>query len=384
VAGERPVFITAGWGREPLYAYAAAAVFSLAGDMVLGMRLTTVMFSMIFLAVAYVTAHRLFNRAIALMTLAWLAGGFWPLMTSRAGERNICWRCSRPSRFMCSACPCRRRGLGLGRRCLGVTLWTYQSSRVMPLVFVAFGVYLAVTQRSTLRTNWKGMVVFLLIGLLVASPLLAYVATHPGAETGDFKTQSLSALQQGDVRPMIAAALGALGLFTVRGELYWLHNIPGRPILDWLSGILFYLGLIATIWRWKHAEYALILLWLAIGLVPAMVTDPPSHHRMANVMAAAYTLPALGADWIGRALHTQRHAVYALVMVALLAFTGLITARDWFGIWAVSPEVKDLRFSPLAQLSRDLDRDPGHFAVVVAGTYIEDRAVGASCVDEAT
>jgi hypothetical protein len=242
----------------------------------------------------------------------------------------------------------------------------------MPLVFVAFGVYLAVTQRSTLRTNWKGMVVFLLIGLLVASPLLAYVATHPGAETGDFKTQSLSALQQGDVRPMIAAVLGALGLFTVRGELYWLHNIPGRPILDGLSGILFYLGFIATIWRWKRAEYALILLWLAIGLVPAMVTDPPSHHRMANVMAAAYMLPALGADWIGRMLHAQRHAVYALVMAALLAFTGLNTARDWFGIWAVSPEVKDLRFAPLAQLSRDLDRDPDTSPVVVAGTYIED------------
>ncbi len=374
VAGERPVFITAGWGREPLYAYAAAAVFSLAGDMVLGMRLTTVMFSMIFLAVAYVTAQRLFNRAIALMTLAWLAGGFWPLMTSRAGERNILL-----ALFTALTVYAFQRALSGGRGswvwagvALGVTLWTYQSSRAMPLVFVAFGVYLAVMQRSTLRTNWKGMVVFLLVGLLIASPLLAYLATHPGAETGDFKTQSLSALQHGDVRPMISAVLGTLELFTVRGEVYWLHNIPGRPILDWLSGILFYLGLIATIWRWKRAEYALVLLWLAIGLVPAMVTDPPSHHRMANVMAAAYMLPALGADWIGRALHAQRRAVYALAIAALLTFTGLMTIHDWFGIWAVSPEVKDLRFAPLAQLSRDLDRDPDTSPVVVAGTYIED------------
>src|SRR5512135_3120239 len=50
-AGDRPIFITAGWGREPVYAYAAAAVFSLVGDMALSMRLTTVMFSMVLLAV---------------------------------------------------------------------------------------------------------------------------------------------------------------------------------------------------------------------------------------------------------------------------------------------------------------------------------------------
>jgi 4-amino-4-deoxy-L-arabinose transferase-like glycosyltransferase len=381
MAGERPIFITAGWGREPLYAYAAAAVVSLVGDMVLGMRLTTVMFSMVFLAVAYVTARQLFNRAIALMTLGWLVGGFWPLMTSRAGERNILL-----ALFATFTVYLFHRALSGGRWnwaragvALGVTLWTYQSSRVMPFVFVAFAVYLAVTQRAVLRTNWKGIVVFLLVGLLVASPLLAYLATHPGAETGDFKTQSLQALQQGDWRPMISAALGTLGLFTVRGEVYWLHNIPGRPILDWLGGILFYVGLVAAILRWRRAEYALILLWLAVGLAPAMITDPPSHHRMANVMAAAYMLPALGADWIAHKLdasrftfHPSRFTLYAWVVMALLAWTATTTAHDFFGVWAVSPEVQDLRFAPLAQLSRDLDRDPDTSPVVVAGAYIED------------
>src|SRR3989304_5215866 len=39
-AGERPICSTAGWGREPVYAYAAAFVVSPTGDMVLGMRLT--------------------------------------------------------------------------------------------------------------------------------------------------------------------------------------------------------------------------------------------------------------------------------------------------------------------------------------------------------
>ena len=213
---------------------------------------------------------------------------------------------------------------------------------------------------------------FLLVGVLIASPLLVYLATHPGVETGDFKTQSLQALLQGDWHPMISAALGTLGLFTVRGEIYWLHNIPGRPILDWLSGILFYVGLVVAVLRWRRAEYALILLWLAIGLVPAMITDPPSHHRMANVMSAAYVLPALGADWIGQTLHGRRSIVYALALVTLLTWTGATTARDFFGVWAVSPAVKDLRFAPLAQLSRDLDRNPDASPVVVAGTYIED------------
>lgn len=374
VAGERPIFITAGWGREPVYAYAAAAVVSIVGDMALGLRLTSVMFSMVLLAVAYVTALRLFNRAVALMALGWLAVSFWPLMTSRAGERNILL-----ALFTTLTVYGFHRALSSSRwswvwsgMALGVTLWTYQSSRVMPFVFVAFAVYLAVVQRTAFRANWKGVVVFLLVGVLIASPLFVYLATHPGAETGDFKTQSLGALQQGNWRPMISAALGTLGLFTVRGEIYWLHNIPARPILDWLSGILFYIGLVVAALRWKRREYALILLWLAIGLVPAMITDPPSHHRMANVLSATYMLPALGADWIGQTLHARRSIFYALALVGLLTWTGITTARDFFGVWAASPEVKDLRFAPLAQLSRDLDRNADASPVVVAGRYIED------------
>jgi 4-amino-4-deoxy-L-arabinose transferase-like glycosyltransferase len=386
LAGERPIFITAGWGREPLYVYAVAGVASLVGDMTFGMRLTTVAFSMLFLSVAYITAHRLLGRRVALMTLGWLAVSFWPLMTARAGERNILLALFTTltvylfHRALFSGLQSAVRGQvkwTLAGCAMGVTLWTYQSSRVMPLVLVVFAAYLAIFERATFRASWKGIVVFFLVGGLIASPLFAYLATHPGAETGDFKTLSLRALQQGDWHPMISAALGALGMFFVRGEIYWLHNIPGRPIFDWLSSVLCGLGLGAVIWsglirkRLSAASCVLALLWLGIGLVPAMVTDPPSHHRAANVMAVAYLLPALGADWIGRALRV-RSTLYVAAIVAVLAWTGVTTANDFFNTWAVAPEVRDLRFAKLAQLSRDLDRGLDTSPVVVAGTFIED------------
>ena len=398
MASERPIFITAGWGREPVYAYAAAGMVSLAGDMTLGMRLTSVVFSMLFLSVGYVTARSLFGRAIGLMTLAWLAIGFWPLMASRAGERNIMlalfttltiylfYRALQPN--VKSQIPNLKSAtrplkfdvwylkFGWAGLALGATLWTYQSGRITPMIFLAFAVYLAVWERDLLRARWKGIVVFLAIGLLIASPLFVYLAAHPGAETGDFKTQSLQALQQGDWKPMLSAVLGTLGLFTVRGEIYWLHNIPGRPILDWLGGVLFYVGLGVAIWwaliRQRRHEYVLLLLWLVIGLAPAMVTDPPSHHRLANVMAAAYLLPALGAEWIRRTFLARRFTIFVVAIAALLTWTGVTTARDFFGTWAIAPEVQDLHFSRLAQLSRDLDRDPDTSPVIVAGTYIED------------
>ena len=382
MAGERPVFITAGWGREPVYAYAAATMVSLAGDMVLGMRLTTVMLSMLFLVISYITASRLLGRTIGLMTLGWLTVSFWPLMTSRAGERNIML-----ALFTTLAVYLFHRALKSRRisgiryweyviagMALGATWWTYQSGRVMPLVFLLFVVYLAIRQRPQLQEKWKGILLFLVVGTLIASPLLIYLATHPGAETGDFKTQSLQALRQGNWKPMVSAALGALGLFTVRGEDYWLHNIPGRPIFDWLSGLLFYAGLGVAIWRGLSGqqEHILLLLWLSVGLMPAMITDPPSHHRMANVMAAAYMLPALGAEQIGRALHARRCTLYALATALLLVWIGTTTRYDFFNVWAVASEVQDLHFARLAQLSRDLDRDPDTSPVVVAGTYIED------------
>lgn len=389
LAGQRPIFITAGWGREPLYVYAVAGVVSLFGDMTFAMRLTTALLSMLLLAVAYVTARRLFDRTIALTALGWLAVGFWPLMTARAGERNIMLALFTTLTlylfYRALLSSQRMRDFALAGISLGVTLWTYQTSRVIPLVLLAFAIYLALFQRKMLRVRWKGVLLCFILAGLIASPLFVYLATHPGVEVGDFKTQSLQALEQGDGRPIISAALGALGMFTVHGEAYWLHNIPGRPILDAISSVLLYAGLGVTIWRWRRPGHALLLLWLAIGLAPAMITDPPSHHRAASVMAAIYLLPALGADWLALAfsslrftlsaprstLHALRFTLYVL-FAALLAWIGATTAHDYFDTWAIAPEVRDLRFAQLAQLSRDLDRSPDTSPVVVAGTYIED------------
>jgi Dolichyl-phosphate-mannose-protein mannosyltransferase len=396
LAGQRPIFITAGWGREPIYVYAVAGIVSLFGDMTFAMRLTSTLFSMLFLAVAYVSARRLFNRAIALMTLGWLAVGFWPLMTARAGERNMMLALSTTLTlylfYRALFGGQLLRDFALAGLSLGVTLWTYQTSRVIPLVLLAFAIYLALFQRKTLRVSWKGVLLCFILAGLIASPLFLYLATHPGVEVGDFKTQSLRALEQGDWRPIISAALGTLGMFTVRGEAYWLHNIPGRPILDAISSALLYVGLGVAIWRWRRPGHALLLLWLAIGLAPAMITDPPSHHRAASVMAAVYLLPALGADWLALALsslrstplaprsplsaplpslHALRSTLYVLLTV-LLAWIGVTTARDYFNVWAIAPEVRDLRFAPLAQLSRDLDRSLDTSPVVVSGVYIED------------
>lgn len=382
LAGQRPIFITAGWGREPVYVYAVAGVVSLFGDMTFAMRLTTAMFSMLFLAVAYITARRLSNRTVALMALGWLAVGFWPLMTARAGERNIMLALFTTLTlylfYRALFGGQHTREFALAGLSLGVTLWTYQTSRVIPLVLLSFAIYLALFQRKMLRVRWKGVLLCFVLAGLIASPLFVYLATHPGIEVGDFKTQSLRALQQGDWRPIISASLGTLGMFTVRGEAYWLHNIPGRPILDVISSALLYVGLAVTIWRRRRPEHALILLWLAIGLAPAMITDPPSHHRAASVMAAIYLLPALGADWLALALSSMRSTLHALrstlyvLLAALLAWIGVTTAHDYFKTWAVAPEVRDLRFAPLAQLARDLDRSPGISPVVVAGAHIED------------
>ncbi len=384
LAGERPVFITAGWGREPMYVYGVALVVSWVGDMVLGLRLTTAMFSMLFLAVAYVTARRLLGRAIAWITLGWLAVSFWPLMTSRAGERNILL-----ALFACLTIYGFDRALGHQSRAigwagvglaLGVTLWTYQSSRIMPLVLVAYAVYLAIAQRALFRAHWKGMLVGLVVGVLVTSPLLIFLVTHPGAETGDFKTHSLRALQQGDWKPIVYAMLGTLALFTVRGEIYWLHNIPGRPIFDGLGSALFYLGWLALLWSTvvkRKAQHILLLLWLSLGLIPAMMTDPPSHHRMTNVMAAVYMLPALGAQMLAqlldRRISTQAsRSMFYLAILLVLASTALTTAHDFYRVWGIAPQVQDLRFARLAQLMRELENNPDRSPVVVRGIYIED------------
>jgi len=85
--GNLQIFYPTNYGHEPLFIYAEAVFLFLFGHNSFAMRYTAVFGSMILLAGSYTLACRMFNRRVALVTLALLATLFWPLFAGRIGLR---------------------------------------------------------------------------------------------------------------------------------------------------------------------------------------------------------------------------------------------------------------------------------------------------------
>jgi len=421
VNGARALYFTVGYGREPLYDYATALLMAGTGPTILAARMTSVYFSLLMIAAVYAWARRAFGAPVALLTAAGLAIGFWPVMAGRQALRSI----ALPALFSLAVLVFWRGMLEgeKGRRgerekggqitprlpfplspplfiaagiLLGLTIYTYIPARVMWLAFPALALYLTVMghrgefgRQAAYRNGWPdarrvwvGLGITLVVALVVAAPLLSYLANNPQIEVRiDELNAPLDAAAAGDFAPLWANARGALSLFTIEGDQTWRYNIPGKPFLGPVMGVLFYAGLLVAGWlavcglgfrnrvfQKKLGFYRstgpgafLALVWLALGFAPVLVTGPGlSSTQAIGALPVLYVFPALAAYGLWTILsqmtaepitnyelritnegdRRRRSAVGGLLAVALFTTLAAQTARDYFIRWANEPEVR--------------------------------------------
>lgn len=406
--GRLAIYFPEGYGQEPLYHYLLAGMFAVGGANEFTLRLTTALLGILTVAVAYRMTRAMFGQNIALLSIAWMATSLWPVFFSRVGLRNITlplmitwatwllWSSlkfrSGPSSNLRSACA----GIAFG-----LTFYTYQGSRVFPFVFLIFGVYLAVFHRSVFARNWKGIVLFFVIASLVATPLVYYltVANPLIEERVRDLAGPLQTLRAGDPTQVLQLAQATAGMFTVHGDGVWLYNVGGRPIFpEPISGVLFYVGLLVTLWRWRKPAYALVLVWLPVSLIPATVTWPaPDFVRVLGVLPVVFIFPAIAIETIAEALNHLIHpdmyqmqrkihwcSLYPLKLkesvsliapafaIGLLIWNVALTTRDYFTVWPRNPRVRSLYQTTWTQATRWLDASADSTPVAASGPKIHD------------
>ena len=62
--------------------------------------------------------------------------------------------------------------------------------------------------------------------------------------TGKSQAEAIKAIQE--------TASKHLLMFNYRGDGNGRHNLPGRPMLDDVTGVLFVLGIALSLWRWRR------------------------------------------------------------------------------------------------------------------------------------
>jgi 4-amino-4-deoxy-L-arabinose transferase-like glycosyltransferase len=378
--GDWRVFYPAGQGREPAFNYWLAAWQAFLGQRVFTLRVASSALSLLGLSAVYLLMRRLFNPAVALVNLAFGATSFWTIFAARAGARSVSmipfaalaaylfWRgldvrSAKPPlrslRFMA--------GAGL---CLGLTFYTFTAARVLPAVFVLFALYLLLFHRPGLTGRWVGLLLGALIVLLVLLPLLHYLFTHPQADQLGFREwdRPLTALLGGDLKPALQTSLDTLKAFSFQGDPLIFDNVPGRPIFEPLSAILFLIGVGIALVRFHQPAYAFILIWLLVSLVPGMLSQPaPNFYRIVGAQVVAFAFPALAVVEGWRFLHQhwlrprwQRRGSISLAGgLALILIIHLATSwRAYFVTWPTVEGVSFFWQTGLAEAAHYLDAAP--------------------------
>jgi 4-amino-4-deoxy-L-arabinose transferase-like glycosyltransferase len=394
--GIRPIYFSVGYGHEPLYPYSVALVMSLLGPTDIALRLTTVGWGMALILLSYGLGRRLFGPMPALLTAVWMASSFWCVMTSRVGLRAITLGVTFTASAICfwQAFPSLDGKTPASHRhwmwwafsgvFLGVSIYTYMASRVMPAVYFLFSIYLLAlsqlgTRRSSLNLHWTrhwlGFGILLLAAALIAAPLVHFLVTNPDIEQRIAQLSvPLGQAVQGDVGPIWRNMSKALLAFSFQGDPMWRYNIAGRPLLDPASSVFFCLGVLICLARWRNPRYVFLLVWLIVGAVPALVAGPDATIlRFIAIQPAVFIVVAEAVTTVLQFIWRQTgwwgQAVGIGSIAVIVAVIALDTAHNYFTVWGEHREVRTTYYYALVQQAHYLDSRPEGGTVALSSIY---------------
>ncbi len=336
VHGLRPVFFEANNGREPLFVYLVALSIQFLGRSPLAIRFVAALLGTLTIPATYWMVRELLGRQEALWSALITATTVWHVNLSRVGFRAVSlplltalflWLFARGLHTR------NRLDFGLGGLWLGLAVYSYLPARFAPLPFLLLVLYLLWRRQPV---DWRGLLVFFLVALIVALPLLAYAAQH--LQTFLERSAQVSvfnpAINQGDLMgTLIKHVVRTLGMFNWRGDFIPRHNVPYRPVFDPIIGLLFLAGLIISLRRAAHQqEYALVLIYCTIMLIPTVLAeDAPHFLRAAGVLPVLFAIPSVGmrALWDGLQRRTSSRAA-SVALVLLMGLSLCFTVNAYF------------------------------------------------------
>lgn len=342
--GKFPVFFSSYTGHEALYHYTLAPFLALLGPTALAARLPAALWSIATVAVVYALGATMWDRRVGLMAALAAACGGWLVHVGRIGFRanTLPVVAGLALLFLYRALTGARRRDWLAAGALfGLSLYTYLAARLLPLIVPPLLLYLAIRHRPLLRRSGRGCVLFAAAALLVAMPFAYHmwrvpsdfwerydqIAVAGGSDGALFRTDNL---------------WRTLGMFGIRGAANDFFNLPHRPVFPGLLALPFYGGVIVALWRWCELAAALTLLWLAVMLLPTVLSaDAPHWLRAIGAAPPTYLLWGLGAAGCETLLRRWRWGRIAATIAVLVGgvWWTQATAREYFGVWAGRAEL---------------------------------------------
>ncbi|HET90861.1 MAG TPA: glycosyltransferase family 39 protein [Chloroflexi bacterium] len=345
LSGRLSLYFPANNGREPLFIYLIAASVGLLGRSPFALRLTSFPIGMLTVATTIALGQELFSRRVGLLAGATLAVTLWHVHLSRVGFRAVLLPLFIALTAWQVALGCRtghRRHWLTAGLLYGLSLYTYTAARFTPVALAIYALYLALVRQGR-RSSVVNLAWAVLAAAVVLAPLGIYTLGHWDIVLGRPGQVSITdpTINGGDLwGTLLAHTLRTLGMFFVRGDRIWRHNVPWRPVFDPLLGAAFVLGLVMALRRVRRTPAAgFVLIWTAVMSMPTLLAeDAPHFLRAVGALPAVVFFPALGLDWLASRVSESASQRIGHLVAILLLLSGLgSTTWAYFGDYAHTP-----------------------------------------------
>ncbi|MFW5692073.1 MAG: hypothetical protein ACOCX3_01845 [Chloroflexota bacterium] len=343
-------------GRESLYFYLNAPLFTLINDDVFMLRVSSAWVNLITIAATIALGRKIFpgrrGVIIGLVAGALMAINFHQLFMSRQAYRAVTlpltqalgflflWRGLTYNRLR-PAIP----WLVAGGVFCAAALYTYMSSRLLPFWLVLAALTLLWFDRSRWRYRLQQGAVFGVAFVVAALPMAVYALQNP-----DIFFQRLTEVSDGEITVSLAESVRRhLEMFFIRGDFGNLrYNIPGRPYFTGVEAPFLLIGLALAGWRcfvYRNEPGAVRAGYLLIFISPLMVLPsviavagfPPSHMRSLAMVPLIFLAVGIGVEWGLSVISAWRaqfrpKAFVNGVVVGVLVIGGVLVwdaYRDW-------------------------------------------------------
>lgn len=288
------------------FSYMILFSFKRFGETPLAMRLVTTLLGWLTVPAAYLAGRELFpnDRRLALVLAFFLAVSRWDVNWSRIALHGI----SVPL-FELLGVGLLLRALRTGKLtdfawagvAVGLGPCFYTPLLLFPVVLGLFLIVWFLGQVSVgqvvarVRAVFVPFIVFSVAALLTVGPLLQFAFQE--SEVFWKRPRQISVLKEAGItdRPQAVAqnAVKHILMFNYEGDPNGRHNLPGEPMLDPITGVLFAVGLLVSLGRLAKSKYLLLVLWLGITLISGVLSvtfEAPQSLRAIGSMPAAYAL----------------------------------------------------------------------------------------------
>ena len=331
--GRAPTLFENSFADLPRMTWAPVAAFLvLPGDQLASLRLSSVITSIITLPLLYLSARLLVGRAAALLAVFLLSVAVVDINYARQGIDSIqnapltvgaiyfLMRTVRDRRSS-DAVICGLIG--------GLSLYSYFPSRAIPLTIALVLLSMMLLDRRRWRVYVRLGLAILLAAFVVLAPQLGYYVSHPQALIGHTAWHMWWAASNNDTtmwqrfKDQLDRTIWSLNYHFDSS----FHYGQDTRVLDAVTAILFFVGLVVSLARWRRPAFLTLNAWfLCMTLfVSFLAGGTPSTPRLLGLIPAICLMAATGAERIwetvrcnGRAVRLAGAASLALLVPALV------------------------------------------------------------------